>query len=168
MFRRALLAAAVVALYAVAPASAHTDLESSDPADGAMLQTVPEQVTLTFGEDLLTEGDRLVAKDDTGVQVNLGPSQVNGPRLRATWPETSDAGRYTVSYRAVAADGHPLEGRIQFTISPESAAPQVSASPSPVAEQTEQTATNPWLLAAPLLLIAALAAGGMYVWRSRE
>lgn len=166
MFRRALLTAAAITLFAVAPAAAHTELESSDPANGATLQTAPEQVSLTFGEDLLAEGDKLVAKDDTGVQVSLGPSQVRGPELSATWPSTADAGTYTVSYRAVAEDGHPLEGRITFTIATESAAPQ--ATPTPAAAQTEQSTTNPWLIAAPVLLIAALAAGGLYVWRSRE
>lgn len=169
MFRRALLAAAAFAVFAVAPVAAHTDLESSTPANGATLQKVPEQVTLTFGEDLLAGGDRIVAKDDMGVQINLGPTQVKGPQLSATWPATADGGTYTVSYRAVAADGHPLEGRIRFTIVTESAAPV--ASPTPVAAQTtepEQSATNPWIIAGPVLLIAVLAAGGLFVWRSRE
>lgn len=166
MFRRALLAAAALVVFVAAPVTAHTELQSSDPANGATLQTVPETVTLTFGEDLLAGGDRIVAKDDTGVQVNLGPSQVKGANLSANWPATADGGTYTVSYRAVAADGHPLEGRIRFTIVTESAAPV--ASPTPASAQAEQTSTNPWIIAAPVLLIAALAAGGLFVWRSRE
>ncbi len=169
MFRRALVAAAALAVLAAAPAAAHTDLLSSDPADGATLQTVPEQVTLTFGEDLLPQGDKLVAKDDTGVQVNLGPSKIAGPKLSATWPGTADAGTYTVSYRAVAADGHPLEGRLTFTIAAVQATTEEAQAPTPAAAPTEQaTTTNPWLIVAPVLLIAALAAGGLYVWRSRE
>lgn len=170
MFRRALLAAAVVTVLAAAPAAAHTELESSDPANGTTVQTAPEQVRLVFGEDLLAQGDQLVAKDDTGVQVALGPTQVNGAQLYASWPATADAGNYTVSYRAVAEDGHPLEGRIKFTIATESAAPETTPTPaaSPAAKQTQQTTTNPWLIAAPVLLIAALAAGGLYLWRSRE
>jgi methionine-rich copper-binding protein CopC len=169
LFRRALAAAAVLLLFACAPAIAHTDLESSDPKDGATLESAPEQLTLTFGEDLLSQGGKLTAKDDTGVQVNLGPVQVKGARLTAAWPATADAGTYSVAYRAVAADGHPLEGRIRFTVTPSGQTPTASATPVTATEPPPQpSASNPWIVAAPLLLIAALAAGGLYVWRSRE
>ena len=106
----ALLAVAFFAAAVASPAAAHTDLVSSNPEDGQTLTAPPEQVTLRFGEDLLTGGAQVVAKDDTGVKVGLGPAEVSGTRLSATWPQTADGGTYTVSWRAVADDGHPLEG----------------------------------------------------------
>ena len=117
-FRRlwALLAMALLAVTAVTPAVAHTDLVSSDPADGQTLSAPPQKLTMRFGEDILDGGARVVAEDDRGAEVALGPVQVAGPDLIATWPQTAAAGKYTVAWRAVSDDGHPLEGTFAFTV----------------------------------------------------
>jgi methionine-rich copper-binding protein CopC len=175
-FRRmwVLLAAVALAVVSIAPAAAHTDLLSSDPEDGQTLAAPPERVTLRFGQDLLTAGAQIVAKDDTGVKVGLGPAEVSGSRVSATWPGTADGGAYTVSWRAVAADGHPLEGRFTFTVvaeqvsAPASQAPVQEPSPvaSPVASEQDQGGSgfNPLLPAVFIVLVAAV---GLFVWRSR-
>ncbi|MBK6764052.1 MAG: copper resistance protein CopC [Micrococcales bacterium] len=169
-FRRlwALLAMALLAVTAVTPAVAHTDLVSSDPADGQTLSAPPEQLTLRFGEDILDGGARVVAEDDRGAKVALGPVQVAGPDLIATWPQTAAAGKYTVAWRAVSDDGHPLEGTFAFTVTSadESPTPDIpTADPSPVADdQAQGTGVN---LAVPGLFVIGLVAVGLIVWRSR-
>lgn len=158
--RRAAVCAVAFTLIAAAPAAAHTDLVKSDPQQGASLAAPPSEVVLTFGEELLAGGDKLVARDGQGAKVDLGPSQVDGPVLSATWPASAASGTYTVSYRAVADDGHPLEGTVNFAIK---AAPQEVA-PSPA---VADTASNPARIWAPIaLLVALLVAGGLF-WRSR-
>ena len=172
-----LVVAALMALFTVAPAAAHTSLISTDPADGQTLKKPPATVSLRFAEPLLDAGARMVAKDTAGATIDLGSAQVQGQTLTAQWPATADSGTYTVAYRAVAGDGHPLEGRFSFSIesatrSPEPPAPAesaVTASPevsaSPVAAATEQNSgINPlvWVLAA-----LALLGGGIFIWRSR-
>ncbi len=172
-----LLVAALMALFTVAPAAAHTSLISTDPADGQTLKKPPATVSLRFAEPLLDAGARMVAKDSTGATIELGPAQVQGQTLTAPWPTAADSGTYTVAYRAVAGDGHPLEGRFSFSIesatrSPEPPAPAESAVPpapdvsaSPVSAATGQsTGINPlvWVLAA-----VALLGGGVLIWRSR-
>lgn len=156
--RRAVVCAAALTILAAAPAAAHTDLVSSSPKDGATLSSAPQKVSLKFGEDLLTAGDELVAKDAQGVSVELGPSRVDGPTLSAAWPAAAAAGEYRVSYRAVAEDGHPLEGTVTFSVS---AAP--AQTPQPAAESMSSR-PNLW---APLALIVALLAAGAWFWRSR-
>lgn len=167
--RWVLLVAAFFVVSIAVPAAAHTDLVSSDPQQGQTLTTAPDTIRLTFGEDLLTAGDRLVAEAADGASVDLGPSSVKGAVLSADWPTTAGSGQYTVSYRAVAEDGHPLEGRITFQITDKSAAPSTVASPSPVAAptQTQPQASSPVRILAPALLIAALLGAGFFVWRSR-
>lgn len=172
-----LLVAALMALFPVAPAAAHTSLISTDPADGQTLKKPPAAVSLRFAEPLLDAGARLVAKDANGATLDLGPAQVQGQTLTAQWPTTADSGSYTVAYRAVAGDGHPLEGRFSFSIesatrSLEPPAPAESAvtpapdvSASPVSAATEETGgINPlvWVLA-----VLALLGGGVFIWRSR-
>lgn len=175
MLRRIALAVIVLASFAVAPAAAHTDVIRSTPKDGQTLRQAPAEVAFVFGEDLLAGGNNLVVKDADGNAVEVGPVEVNGNVLSALW--TSDAtGAFTASYRAVASDGHPLTGRISFSIAAQES-PSIAAkeSPSPVAAPvaeepaaSEPEAGNPWLLAAPLLLVAAVAVGGFVVWRSRD
>lgn len=173
MLRRIMLAAFALSVVTVAPAAAHTDLTGTNPRDGQSLRKPPAEITLTFGEDLLDGGDKLVAKDADGTPVALGQPRVDGPVLSADWPKAAADGTYTVSYRAVASDGHPLQGKFSFTVTaPKPASPSASApgqappTAEPAAAQT--TATNPWLIAGPALLIVVLAAAGFFVWRSRE
>jgi methionine-rich copper-binding protein CopC len=148
-----------------APAAAHTDLVTTTPQDGASLDTPPDRITLTFAEDLLDGGDRLVARDGDGAPVDLGPTTVDGARLSATWPATADAGTYRISYRAVAGDGHPLTGTVRFSITaPE--APAETVAPAPAA-QTQEQDTSGVRIWAPLALLAALLIAGLVVWRSR-
>ena len=168
--RRAVVAALALVALAGAPAVAHTELISSSPADGTTLSGPPQRVTLTFGEDLLPSGDQLVARDAQGTAVDLGPSRVDGAELSAAWPQSADSGTYSVAYRAVASDGHPLEGRVTFTVASASpsASPTVQASPaaSPTApaEATDAKGVNLW---APLALVGALLIAGLFLWRSR-
>lgn len=162
--RRAAACAAAFTVLAVAPAAAHTELISSSPKDGAALSAPPDEVSLKFGEDLLAGGDKLVAEDAQGATVDLGPSTVDGATLSATWPASAATGEYRVSYRAVAEDGHPLEGTLTFSVS---ATPEPTVqSAAPTAETTEPSSTgvNIW---APLALIAALLVAGGWFWKSR-
>lgn len=149
-----------------APAHAHTDLESTSPTDGQTLKAAPRQVSLTFAESLLKGGQRLVAQNAAGDKIELSAT-VDGTSISAPWPQSEQSGRYKVSYRVVAEDGHPLEGAITFTVdAPAASASPVSApSPEPTVQETSTgSAMNLWLPA--LLVIAALVAG-FFIWRSR-
>jgi len=95
---RALLAVALLVTAAATPAAAHTDLVSTDPADGKVLSAPPERLTMRFGEDILDGGARVVAQDQSGGKVDLGPAQVNGPELTAAWPGNAAEGTYTVVF----------------------------------------------------------------------
>ncbi len=169
MLRRIIVATLAFALLSAAPATAHTDLVASDPRDGQTLSSAPTEIALTFAEDLLAGGDRLVAKTAAGTRIELTP-QVQGNVLRAPWPTSAGAGDFTVLYRAVAADGHPLQGRLLFSVRPAaSASPSTpSSAASPVTSETPDEAGNPWLIAGPALLLAVLAGAGFVVWRSRD
>lgn len=176
-----LLTALLFVMLSSAPATAHTNLISTNPPDCQTLTTAPQSVSLRFAADLLTAGARLVAKDASGTQVALGEATVDGGTLTAAWPASTTSGQFSVAYRAVASDGHPLEGSFAFSIEPpkgssgtpeasapppESAVPLDSASPA-AAEQPanpESSGVNPlvWgLLVAGVLGIAAL------IWRAR-
>ena len=129
-----LLAGAVlIASGALAPAAlAHSELVSSDPADGAMLDAPPTTVSFTFNEPLMPDFVRFVATDPSGQTGDVPVSAVDGPTALIDWPADAPAGEWTVSYRVVSQDGHPIEGGITFSYAAASPSPTpTSASPSP-------------------------------------
>lgn len=134
-----LLVALSAVLLGVSPASAHDEFEGSDPADGSTLTSTPAQVVLTFAEAPLEAGLGVVATGPDGVHHDLAPT-VDGATVVAPWPGTLDQGTYIVAYRVVADDGHPVSGKISFTIG--ATTPSGPSSASPVATSTaDQPAT---------------------------
>ncbi|MBT2594153.1 copper resistance CopC family protein [Arthrobacter sp. ISL-72] len=102
-------------LSAAAPASAHDAAESSSPAQGATVATPPEKVSVTFSNDPLALGSQIQVKDAAGANWAEGPVEivdnVASQKLRAGAP----AGEFTVLWRVVSSDSHPIEGTFTFT-----------------------------------------------------
>lgn len=167
----ALMGATVVA----APAQAHSELVSTDPADGAVLDAPPTIVSFTFNEPLMPDFVRFIGTDPSGNTGDLPVSSVEGPTATIAWPASAPGGEWTVSYRVVSQDGHPIEGGITFsyadaspTASPTSAAPTSAAPTSQAPTSAEPTSAVPSPSTSPAadsnsgqsgLLIAGLAVG---------
>ncbi len=114
----ALLLAGIVALVPGAPAHAHAALVSSDPAEGARLDAPPPQIALTFSEDIRRPAYVVVTAPD-GTTVDAGPAApVDGTVTQpvATVPPTEASGLWTVAYRVVSVDGHPISAELTFTV----------------------------------------------------
>ncbi len=122
-----------------APASAHTELTSSTPANGAVLTAVPTTVSLTFNEPPLAEGLAVQVAALDGPQVEVGKPTLKGSTVTVTWPATANSGEYSISYRVVADDGHPVTGQIAFSIKAASPSPSV-VTPSPTAASPSSSA----------------------------
>ncbi|GAA3488347.1 copper resistance CopC/CopD family protein [Streptomyces cremeus] len=120
---RALLVvlALVGALFVSAgPAAAHAALTDSNPKDGAVVATAPENITLNFseqiqlGEDAIRVLDPAGKRADTGEVLDLcnGNLVQYGVALHKGLPD----GTYTVAWQAVSADSHPISGALTFSI----------------------------------------------------
>lgn len=118
--RRALavLALAVAAMIGTAtPALAHNVLISTDPAKGASLETGPAKITLTF--DAPVQGgdiNQISVLGPDKSQWAEGAVEINSNVLTAPVRPLGPAGTYTVGYRILSADGHPVEGEYTFTL----------------------------------------------------
>ncbi|MEV1020125.1 copper resistance protein CopC [Streptomyces sp. NPDC050264] len=104
-------------LAGAAPASAHAALTGSDPKQGAVVETAPRQVSLTFSEDVAMSSDSVRVLDPAGKRVDSG--KVGHPggttytvKLHAGLPD----GTFTVAYQVVSADSHPVSGAFTFSI----------------------------------------------------
>lgn len=118
--RRSRLAPLVLAAVLVslpAAAAAHAELVSSSPADGGTLTTPPDEVVLTFDDELDPDKSSFTVTDAGGDEVGSGEVDLNVADrnvLRGS-VDVSERGAYTVRYVAAAADGHVTEGTITFT-----------------------------------------------------
>lgn len=164
------VAAVAVLLLPAAPASAHNSLRSASPARGDRLVTAPSEVTLEFLEALKPAFTTIVLSDGAGRQMPAGePVVVTGSKATLPITGTLPNGSYTVAYRVVSADGHPVQGSYGFTIAdpaapaaPAAASPSVArppASPTATAARSSSgTGTKPLMVAAIVLAALAVAA----------
>ena len=111
----ALLAGLLVSLVPAAPAAAHATLVSTDPAEGAVLGTAPEQVVFTFDESVIGDPAGITVFDAAGDEVASSAS-VRGPRLVVDLDEEVGEGTLVVVWRLVSADGHPIGGSLRFSV----------------------------------------------------
>lgn len=110
----AVLVAALILLVAGSgPATAHANLVESDPADGARLETAPSEVTLTFSENV--GNGQVAVTAPSGRRVETTNVRTLDHVLSADVAPSDERGRYTVAYRIVSADSHPISGEITFT-----------------------------------------------------
>ncbi|MFI1223965.1 MULTISPECIES: copper resistance CopC/CopD family protein [unclassified Streptomyces] len=129
--RRPLAAAALLAalvslvfgllLAGAGPASAHAALTGSDPQDGAVVDTAPKEVSLSFSEAIAVGDDSIRVLDPSGKRADTGaePRDLSeggtvryGVSLHTGLPD----GTYTVAWQAVSADSHPISGAFTFSI----------------------------------------------------
>ncbi|MEJ1089233.1 copper resistance CopC family protein [Microbacterium sp. Mu-80] len=142
MFRfRTALAAAAVAVVAglavAAPASAHDELISSSPAADEQVTTVPEQITLTFSNELLAleenSGTAMIVEDASGEDWVAGAPEVVADTVTVPLEPGMPNGSYLVTWKVVSSDGHPTSGEYSFSLA---AADAPAVEPTPTAEQT--------------------------------
>ncbi|MDG4800377.1 copper resistance CopC family protein [Micromonospora sp. WMMD980] len=112
------LAAALTALLLApaAPAAAHNALQSAAPAQDARLTAAPTSVTLRFLQRLNPEFTTIVLSDAERRKVPTGVPAVDGTAGTVTVDQPLANGTYTVAYRVVSADGHPVQGSYRFTV----------------------------------------------------
>ncbi|MFD8702158.1 FixH family protein [Kitasatospora sp. NPDC059648] len=101
------------------PASAHATLDSTDPAQNSVVATAPQAVTLTFSETVSLSSDSVRVLDPAGKPVDTGnPAHADGRGDTARVGLNSGLanGTYTVAWRAVSEDSHPVGGAFTFSI----------------------------------------------------
>ena len=150
----------VLLVAGAAPASAHDVLISSSPADGATVRTPPSTVTLTFNESVRAPA-YVVVTGANGVRVDTGKARIVDATVTQGLRHSVPAGTYTVAYRVVSDDGHPVEAELSYTVAAAAASSSSApaAAPSPAAPSS---AAAPSAAAAPssVATAAATTAGG--------
>ncbi|MEU9191224.1 copper resistance CopC family protein [Streptomyces sp. NPDC048484] len=177
--RTLVVPAALAALASSAPtAAAHTELDTSSPGANTALAGLPPRITLTFSDTMTEKYAKVAVTAPGGETAATGGAQVAGKTVTLALDTASPAGRYTVGYRVVSADGHPVSGSYTFTVketdSPGPSAPATHAADTPARKPASDKAngkhsdTDVTLLMGAGVLAVAVAGSGAYAARRRR
>lgn len=142
---RALAGAAVVLLALLggpAAAQAHDQLDATSPAQGSTVDTAPRAVTLTMSNTPAAIGAQVKVLDAGGANWAFGAVSVLDNVATQELKPGAPAGKYTVDWRLVSSDSHPVEGTFTFTAKAAAGAGAV-AGPAQSAQQVSEAAAQP-------------------------
>lgn len=151
-----------VLLGGAGPALAHNVLINSDPAEGARLDVGPKQIRLSFDQPVRAEFNALNVVGPGGTFWTDGAAQILDNTITAPVRELGPAGTYTVGYRILSNDGHPVSGKVTFTLAkPGNGTP--APPPQGSGDSADQSAADsdampiwPWIAAAVVLVALGL------------
>ena len=119
LIRSRLVALALLVLALVVPATAHAHavLVATDPIADARLDRSPGRVELSFSEQVETPFGGLRVLDASGAEVSQGELlRPAGDKIAIDLPDALPEGPYTVAWRIVSADSHPISGAFVFCV----------------------------------------------------
>ncbi|MGG0726271.1 copper resistance CopC/CopD family protein [Bacillus paramycoides] len=100
--------------------SAHAYVVKSNPAENETLKKAPTVVKIEFDEDIqVSHFNTLFVRDTSGKRVDLKDAHIdkrNKKLLEAGLKENLKNGLYSIQWKAISADGHPIQGVIPFRI----------------------------------------------------
>ncbi|MEV0408620.1 copper resistance protein CopC [Actinoallomurus sp. NPDC050550] len=174
------LAGLLTGVLGAAPAEAHTTLTSAVPAKNSKVPS-PARIKLTFAEAVRFPG--IVVLDAKGGHHESGKAQATDATVTEQVGGVLPPGVYTVGWRVVAEDGHPVTGDYKFTVvggtspspaatSPAATSPATgSAAPAagaPAARQTSSSSGGGWgWVGLGAAVVAVLIAGVVLLRRRR-
>ncbi|MFC6153023.1 copper resistance CopC family protein [Nocardioides yefusunii] len=163
----AVLAALASLVLPLTAAQAHSGLTGAVPSEGTTVDSLPDEVTLSFSEEVRAPAFVVITGPDRSTH-EAGDPTLDG----ATVTQTFDAatlegvdpnGRWTVAYRVVSADGHTVSGQTTFTVEgaevpePTPTSPPRTPAETPATSDTDPVASDDGHSGAPYLIAAVLA-----------
>jgi len=154
----ALVAPADPAAAVVLPVT-HARLTASTPAPDAVLAQAPAEVVLTFNRQIAPPASVAVTAP-SGTRVGVGEPLAR-EKVVTVPIAAGEQGTYTVGYRAVDVDGHPITGRFTFSIGHRSKPYAAPTSPA-------TGGGNGWVWpVAAGGLVLVVGSSGLWWWRRR-
>ena len=152
------------------PAQAHARLVGSTPANGASVAADLGAVTLRFNEDMQPSNAIVnVVGPDGRYRQQDGTVHVSGQQATEQVRLLGPVGSYTINYRIISADGHPVGGKRGFTL-PSAG----TGSPGAIADTADYTTSDGiagWEIVL-IVLAAFIVAVGLPLliiwWRTRR
>ena len=112
----------------VGPAGAHASLQDTSPADDALVEDAPDQVTLRFDEPVSASTGAVQVVSPSGGRIEGPIDEADGGRALVIGIDGGARGTYTVAYRVVSDDGHTITGSFVFHVGVRTGAANVDQS----------------------------------------
>jgi copper transport protein len=147
------------------PARAHAAIESTDPANGELLEEPPSQIVLTFTEPPDLDLTIVSVVDSSGAKMPTGsPERASGSNREIRVPlDPVPDGVYTVTWRTVSAtDGHVTSGAFSFGVGVSSGeVPRIEQRGSGTPTPTAGAIAGRWMLYVGLVILFGAAVSGL-------
>lgn len=182
------LAAALVASFLVllgypGAALAHDAVTGTTPANGATVAVVPQAIEITMSNTPATIGSQVLVLDQAGSNWAEGDVTVLDTVASQALRPGAPAGTYTVKWRLVSSDSHPIEGEFNFTATAPGSTPgviaqtapavgagpvtSVSAAPEAAADAVTDTSAVPWSVIGLIVVLVGLVVAMVVAARRR-
>ncbi|QGG55051.1 copper resistance CopC family protein [Paenibacillus sp. B01] len=123
-------------------AFAHTGLDTASPNKDATVQKEITTVEMTFKttiEDLST----FTLKNDKGEEISVNSISVKEKEMSGQLEQPLATGKYTVDWKIVGVDGHPIKGSYSFAVDlPVSEQPAATEQPETDSDANTPAANN--------------------------
>ena len=184
----ALLLACLALFASAAPAAAHDEFLGSNPAPGSTVDTAPAAVELTFSASPSALGSTVQVLDAAGTQWAEGDLKIQDTVATQPLATGMPDGTYTVQWRVVSSDAHPIEGSFDFSVAAGSTATApagagvstpgkntagtdtpaaADTSAAAAAQEEEASGAFPWALGVGAVVLLVIVAGTALVVRRR-
>ncbi|WP_282019643.1 copper resistance CopC family protein [Planomicrobium okeanokoites] len=181
--KKILLLTLFILLLSSTVVSAHTALEASSPSDGEVMTEEPREIILEFNTPL-EEASSFTVENAEGEEIPFGIT-LEEQKMIGTLGAAMADGEYTVNWKIIGADGHPIEGAYTFTVktaeetfpAEENEETVESVSEDPVKETTslfeeesidqEESSNAPYVMVIVLMVLAVIA-GGTLMWAAKR
>jgi len=95
---------------------AHSKSETTTPANGATLEVAPDTIGMTFDKPMRITLITLSNRAGESLELTRTDNMQPVTEFVATPPGDLPDGHYTIEWRGLSADGHPMEGQFSFGI----------------------------------------------------
>ncbi|MDQ8738398.1 copper resistance protein CopC [Paenibacillus sp. LHD-38] len=116
--------------------SAHTKLQNSSPEPDAKVTIETKEIVMEFNTEVEPLSSFKLIKEG-GNELTIGNTEIVDNRMIGTFVEGIPNGIYTVEWKIVGRDGHPIQGDFSFTVTVPIKTTEPSQAPSPSIKPTD-------------------------------
>ena len=174
----ALFAVLLLLLGTSTAALAHDAVTETMPANGSTVDAVPAKIEITMSNTPAVIGSQIMVVDSSGTDWSLGGVDVLDTVATQNVRPGAPAGKFTVKWRLVSSDSHPIEGEFTFTATSASTATagavvgagpvvSVQAQPEATPETVPDESAVPWSVIGLGVVLVGLVIALLVVARRR-
>lgn len=105
----------IVAALGTGPACAHAFLKQATPAVESTVAAVPQEISLSFTQNLEPSFSTVEVTGPNGARVDAGKASVSGNTM-SVGLKAADPGTYHVHWHALSVDTHTTQGSFTFHV----------------------------------------------------